>query len=70
MTTVLLTKVQAAERVGLHPEYCMALSRAGRFPAPIKFGGRNSAVRFLEHEIDAWVAAKIAARDAQRKVEG
>lgn len=63
--TVLLTKTQAAERVGLHPEYLMTLAREGRFPRPVKYGARTSAVRFVETEIDAWVAEKIAARDAE-----
>lgn len=34
----------------------------GTFPKPIKLGGRASG--WLEHEIDAWIAGRIAARDA------
>lgn len=70
MSVVLLTKRQAADLVGLHPEYCMALSRQGRFPRPVKFGGRNSAVRFVREEIDAWIAARIAERDSQPRAGG
>ena len=63
--TVLLTKKQAASRVGLHPEYLMTLALEGRFPKPVKYGTeRNSAVRFVESEIADWIAAKIAERDA------
>ncbi len=33
----------------------------GEFPKPVKIGGQ--AIAFVETEIDAWIAAKIAARD-------
>ena len=66
----LLTKAQAAERVHKHPEYLMALSRQGRFPKPLKHGGRNAKVYFVAEEVDRWVADLIAARDAQPKAEG
>lgn len=33
----------------------------GEFPQPVKIGGQ--AIAFVEAEIDAWIAAKIAARD-------
>ena len=69
--TVLLTKKQAADRVGLHPEYVMALTRQGKFPKPIKYGEHwNSAVRFLESEIENWIAARIAARDIAIRIKG
>jgi predicted DNA-binding transcriptional regulator AlpA len=34
--------------------------KAGEFPAPVKIGCRNC---WLESEIDAWIAGRIAARD-------
>jgi prophage regulatory protein len=35
--------------------------RAGRFPKPVRIGVR--AVAWLESEVQAWIAARIAARD-------
>ena len=64
--TLLLNKQQAAERVGLHPEYLMTLARDGKFPSPLKYGQEsNSAVRFIESEVEAWIQSKIAERDSQ-----
>lgn len=34
---------------------------AGKFPAPVKLGERASA--WPEHEINAWIAERIAARE-------
>ena len=36
---------------------------AGDFPQPVKLGERASA--WPEHEVTAWVASRIAARDAK-----
>lgn len=36
---------------------------AGDFPQPVKLGERASA--WPEHEVAAWIAARIAARDAK-----
>ena len=64
--TILLTKKQAADRVGLHPEYLMTLSRKGKFPHPVKYGREsNSAVRFVEAEVEAWIEERIAERDSK-----
>ena len=64
--TILLTKKQAAARVGLHPEYLMTLSRKGKFPHPVKYGQEsNSSVRFVEAEIEAWIEERIAERDSK-----
>jgi prophage regulatory protein len=38
---------------------------AGTFPKPVKLGERASA--WPEHEITAWIDARIAARDAGRR---
>ena len=62
--TILLTKKQAAIRVGLHPEYLMTLAREGKFPQPVKYAAEsNSSVRFVEAEVTAWIEARIAERD-------
>jgi len=40
------------------------LIKAGHFPRPVKLGhgSRNS---WVEQEIDEWIAARVAARDAR-----
>jgi predicted DNA-binding transcriptional regulator AlpA len=38
--------------------------RDGRFPQPIKVGSR---VYWLEHEIDAWIAARAREREFTRR---
>lgn len=35
---------------------------AGRFPKPVKLGAR--AIGFVEDEIDAWIAQRIAERES------
>jgi predicted DNA-binding transcriptional regulator AlpA len=60
----LLTKKEAAARVGYHPEHIMRLARCGAFPRPIKLGASDGcAVRFVEGEVDAWLEKRIAVRD-------
>jgi len=61
--TRLLSKRQTAEIVGWHPEHLMRRVRSGEFPQPIKLGAAtNCAVRFIAEEVDAWIAARLAAR--------
>ena len=63
----LLSKKEAAARVGFHPEHVMRMARQHRFPQPIKFGNSEKcAVRFIAQEIDEWIAARMAARDVAR----
>ena len=43
----------------------MKMVRQGRFVAPIRLGDSfRHGVRFAEDEVDAWIAAKLAARDS------
>jgi predicted DNA-binding transcriptional regulator AlpA len=61
----LLSKRETADRLGYHPEHLMRLSRAGRFPQPIRLGASpNCAVRFVVDEVDDWLADRMANRDA------
>ena len=53
-------KEGVAGRVGMHPSTIYAEIKEGRFPAPVKLG-RSS--RWLESEIDAWIAARVTERD-------
>ena len=39
------------------------------FPKPVSLGGapdNPTAVRWVEHEVDAWIAARIEARDTRK----
>lgn len=51
------------DRVGMHPSTIYAEIKAGRFPAPVKYG-RSS--RWLESEIETWIAARKTERDEQQ----
>lgn len=64
MSVVLITKKEAAEIIGLHPEHLMRLSRQGKAPRPIRYGASmQHSVRYLKSEIDAWIADKVEQRD-------
>lgn len=54
---------QVKSRVGLGRSEIYRRVKAKTFPAPIKLGERASA--WAEHEITAWINARIAARDAK-----
>ena len=59
----LLSKKEAAAKLGFHPEHLMRLVRAGQFPKPVKVGvSVNCAVRFVSDEVDAWLCERMAAR--------
>jgi predicted DNA-binding transcriptional regulator AlpA len=61
----LISKKEAARRLSYHPEHLMRLVRRGEFPRPIRAGhGPTAAVRFLESEVTAWLAARMAQREA------
>ena len=53
---------QVRARCGLSRSEIYRRIAAGDFPKPIKLGERASA--WAEHEVTAWIAARIAARDA------
>ncbi|GAA0707939.1 AlpA family transcriptional regulator [Dokdonella soli] len=50
-------------RTGLSRSQLYKLESEGRFPAHIKLSERASA--WLEHEVDDWIADRIAERDAK-----
>jgi predicted DNA-binding transcriptional regulator AlpA len=61
----LWSKKQTAALVHYHGEHVMRLARQGKFPRPIKTGASpNCAVRFIAEEVEAWIAARMAERDA------
>jgi prophage regulatory protein len=63
----LLTISDLRERgIRYHRAHIFRLVKAGQFPRPIKLGlGRGGAVAWVEQEIDAYIQARMAARDAQ-----
>lgn len=56
---------EVSRRTGLSRSEIYRRIAAGTFPAPIKLGERASA--WPEHEVTAWIDARIAARDAGRR---
>jgi len=62
--TVLISKREAAARVGMHPESLMRLTRQGLFPKPVRVGvGPQAHVKFSEQEVEAHVAGLLAQRE-------
>ncbi len=60
MRVIRLPEVQS--RVGYSPMHIWRLEKAGRFPRRIKLGPNS--VGWLASEIDDWIAARVAERDA------
>lgn len=58
----LLRMPQVSERTGQGPSSIYEAIAAGKFPKPVKLGRRTSA--WVEAEVDAWIAERIAERDA------
>ena len=54
---------EVLERTGLKRATIYKRGREGTFPSPISLGGNVTA--WAEPEIDAWLAERVAARDAQ-----
>ncbi|HEY4583241.1 MAG TPA: AlpA family transcriptional regulator [Lysobacter sp.] len=60
----LLRLPEVCRRTGLsRSEIYRRIGSSGAFPAPIKLGERASA--WPEHEVSAWIAARVAERDAK-----
>lgn len=61
--TRLIRKPAVVKATGLPQSTLYRLISEGRFPAPIKVGERASA--WLESEVAAWIASRVADRDAK-----
>ena len=59
----ILRQRQVIERVGYSPMHLWRLEKAGRFPRRVKLGPNS--VGWVSTEIDAWIEARIAERDAR-----
>jgi prophage regulatory protein len=51
---------QVSDRIGLSRSPLYRRIREGTFPKPVKLGAMS---RWVESEIDAWMAAQVIARD-------
>jgi prophage regulatory protein len=58
---MLLKRQQVEQRTGFRHSWIYEEVRAGNFPKPVRIGSK--AVRWLDHEIDAWEAERAEARD-------
>ena len=62
---VLLSKREAAACIGVNPATLMRMATEGRFPVPVRLSDHPLAEnRFIESEVEEWITARIAARDA------
>jgi prophage regulatory protein len=59
----LISKQEAANRVGYHPVSLMRLVRQGRFPQPVRLAQNKTA--FVEKEVDDHIAALAAQRERE-----
>lgn len=53
---------EVSRQTGLSPATIYRRAKAGTFPSPLKLGTRASA--WVGAEVDAWIAERIAERDA------
>ncbi len=58
----LISRKVAAGRVGYHEVHLRRLEVGGKFPASVRIGANR--IGYVESEVEAWIQAKINARDA------
>jgi prophage regulatory protein len=61
----ILTRRHLRELIPYTPQHIQRLEKAGKFPRRIQLGPNR--VGWVATEIDAWLAERIAQRDAQAK---
>ena len=66
--TRLLSIRQVCNRVPYHRVYIHRLVARGAFPKPVKTGKRRNG--WIEAEVEAWIAERIARRDADASEDG
>jgi prophage regulatory protein len=64
MSEALIRLKEVERRTGYRRERLRELEQEGRFPRRVRLGERACA--WVESEVAAWVAARIAERDAER----
>lgn len=66
MSNSILRRPEVLKKVGLCKAQLQNLINAGEFPKPVKLGGPDArAVGWVDTEVQAWIDAKIAVRDAE-----
>lgn len=63
MAQYLLKLLEVKKRTRLSKSHIYDLVRKGLFPSPLKLSERSSA--WVESEVDAWIASRIAERDEE-----
>ncbi|MEQ1718298.1 MAG: AlpA family phage regulatory protein [Hyphomicrobium sp.] len=61
----ILTRRHLRELIPYTPQHIQRLEKAGKFPRRIQLGPNR--VGWVATEVDAWLAERIAQRDAQAK---
>lgn len=56
----LIDRKEVERRTSLRKTSIWRLIRDGDFPKPIPLGGKSA---WVEHEVESWIAARIASRD-------
>ena len=57
----LITRRELCQIVPYTPQHILRLEKAGKFPRRVQVGPNR--VAWLESEVEAWVAARVAERD-------
>jgi prophage regulatory protein len=58
----LIIRHELRQTVPYTPQHILRLEKQGKFPRRVQVGPNR--VAWLESEVEAWVAARVAARDA------
>lgn len=61
---VILRRKQVEARTGLSRSSIYAAIKAGTFPSAISLGDKS--VGWIQHEIDGWIASRVAASREQK----
>ena len=63
--TTILRRRDVEARIGLKTSALYVMVQAGEFPKPVRLSKRR--VGWVEAEVEAWIQARLAARDATMK---
>ena len=64
--STLLRIGKVAEACSISRAYIYQLSKAGKFPKPVKLIEEGKAVAWVAKEIEEWIDSRIAARDEEK----
>ena len=63
---VIIRLPEVMRRTGLSKSTIYARIKARTFPQPVRLGGDAGPGDWLEHEVEAWLALRVAARPASQ----